>query len=265
MLLTSLRRIRLSLGLTDKTENNRRLTRWIASISNRIESFLNRELQLMERTEYFDTLTLQTTYYPKAYPITEIESIYSDSEGLYTSPSEENDWYTGRHADSVVLDSPVVEAKKGLRVIYTGGIAEHATRSTYTMASALTTGKYVLGLNTSAFGYVFTGGTTAIVEVLYGIFDAGESLQQYDDTELVTTSGAPIVLTTKTKESLAEVNPDIVEAVELEIRYMDDHRSDYENSSTIKNATHRTSFETEYDLLPQTRSLIQKYQNVVLS
>ena len=254
----------MSLELSDKIATNRRLTRWISSISSRIEMFLNRELELKSRIQFFDSGPGQLEYFTDAYPITTITKVESDWEGLYDSPTDETDFFPGRNEDAVILDVPVTPAKRGLRITYIGGISEHGVNSEYTMASSLTAGKFLFGVTSGAAGFVITGGTSAVIEVLYGVFDAGENTQQYDEEDLVNTFGSVIVLTTKDKESLAEINPDIVEATELEIRYMNDHRSNFENDSTVKGATKRANFTEEYNLLPQTRSLLSKYQNIIL-
>jgi hypothetical protein len=67
-----------------------------------------------------------------------------------------------------------------------------------------------------------------------------------------------------TLRCLAEAYPDIVTACELELRYIHDHRNDFENQSTLKGQTSRRDMSVDYNLVPEVRSMIDKYRNFIL-
>lgn len=282
MRLTSYNRVLLALSsgetsLEDNLEHKRRFLTLIPSVSNRVENFLNRNLELKSYTEFKDSLPETKQYFILGIPITTITSIHQDSTGLYNgSETAEGDFYINKNSDGFVLDSPVTPEKSGLRIIYTGGLAVHGVNSTYVLTSenttALVAGNFVIGNDSLTQGKVFSkSGATIVIEVLYGVFDLGEKILGYTsegDTSPITDADA--ILDSVTSLSMAESFPDIVTATELEIRYMDDHRSDFENISSQKSGTQRNpllnadSGRSEYDLVPEVRSLLQPYRNLYI-
>jgi hypothetical protein len=270
MILTSLNRVLINLSegepyLSTDYERRRRFIKRIASVSSDIEDHLNRNIELKSYTEFFDTLDLSLEYSLKAFPISALTSVYSDITGLYDGgESLESDYIIGKNNDTVCLASSISQARKGLRVIYTGGLATHAVRSTFTLssegASPFTAGMFVTGGSSNAMGIVVSkASTTMVIEVLYGIFEVGEIVSGKTTETGAVTSGVTAVLSARTVTSLAESYPNIVEATEMEIRYRDDHRSDYENLSTDKGSTTRKDLTKNYDLLPEVRKILQPY------
>jgi len=88
--LTSLRRVKYSLGIT-KTDQDHILSRLVGSASKQIVYWLRRldntgteAIKLQSRTEYIDPIAGQRVFYPRAYPVSSITSIYGDTTGLYT-------------------------------------------------------------------------------------------------------------------------------------------------------------------------------------
>lgn len=248
MLLSSLRRLRLVCAgmttdpITDNLTNNRLLKQWLSATSQQIEKFLNRELHIEIRTEYFDVTYMRDEYWPKAYPISSITSVYSDSTGLYDgSESEESDYYIGIHERSVCLDTTFDWiARKGLRIIYTGGLAYDPVKSIFSLASiagTFTIGKYAIGNTSGAVGIISAWSTPALtVENYHGIFISGEIISQYDN-EAGTTPVTPTVygtISAITRQSLAEAYPAITQACESQVRYYWKHTTDFENNSTTK-------------------------------
>ena len=268
MQLTSWRRLRHILGknepLADDFINKRIYLPMIASISSRIETYLDRIIKLDTYTEYFDTLAGQRNYPVKAWPISSVTSVKSDSLGLYDgSESTESNYYIGIDSNAVVLDSSVVPARKGLQIVYIGGLALHGTQSQFVLASEggteIAAGNYVRGQTSGASGYVIEKTLTTItIEVLYGYFQEDETIEAAAGEDDDAISGATAVLDSVTLRCLAESYPDIVLACEMEIRYMVDHRFDYENFSTGKNTT-RKDMTQDYNLLPEVRSLLDTY------
>ena len=239
-------------------------------MSARIQTYLNRNLELTSHTEYFDTFPERLEYWVRAFPISSITSVHSDSTGLYDgSETAESDYYAGQDSISVVLDVGVTKALRGLRIIYTGGLATHGTQSQFTTendgSTAITVGEYVEGQTSFAQGYVIARGSgTITIEVLAGIFEVGETIQAKATVDGALIANATTDIASATVRCLAELYPDIVQATELELRYMDDHRSDYENQSTDKGATSRKDLTKNYNLLPETRSILEPYKSITL-
>lgn len=273
MLLTSYRRILFALGgkdiLTNNFQNKRNFANWIPAISARIENFINRFTELTSHTEYFDSLENSFEYFVKGYPITALTSVKSDSTGEFNgSESSESNYFIGKNQNSVGLAVSLVPAIRGLQIIYTGGLAAHGTQSTFELTNEGSTpfvaDKYVEGQDSLAMGYVISkSSSTIVIEVLYGIFQVGEQIKgksAWDSPTFETDMEADI--DSVTTRCLAETYPDIVRACELEIRYMNDHKSDFENTNTAKGTTTRKDMEKDYGLLPEVRSLLQDYVNI---
>lgn len=268
--LTSFRRITYlysdSGGKLDEVPKiSRRFIPFITAISVTIENHLCRKLESKSRTEYFDTLPGQVEYFTKAHPITTLTSMKSDSTGLYSgSETTESNTYIGKNLNSAVLDYPVTPAVKGLQVVYTGGLASHGTQSQFTLSTeagtAIAAGHYVVGSTSGATGYVISKALTAItIEVLYGKFIVSETITPRTTEDGDAISGASAVLASRDVESLAESYPDIVAAAEIQLMYMERHKTDLENQSTLKQQTNRIDFTSEHNLLPEVRNMLEKY------
>lgn len=274
MNLTSWQRLRHMIGgntpLKDDAINKRRFLNYIPAISRRIEEFLNRDLEIVSHTEYFDVLPLTSEYFTQSFPITTITSLESDSTGLYEgSETSEVDYYTGKNATSIVLDTSATPSLKGLKIVYTSGLATSGTKSQYTLenlgAQEPVVGNYIEGNDTGSMAIVsaWVAGTKLLtIDLLYGIFDVGESF-----TLRATETGTAIVngtgdIASKDVLSLAETYTDIVTACELEIRYMDDNRSSFETQANFRNQQTKVDMTRTYDLLPEVRSLLEPYRNI---
>jgi len=271
MNLTSFNRLRFVLGgsqpLSDNIANKSRFLTWIPTISARIEDYLDRSLELVARTEYADALPETLEYWMKATPIISVASVKSDSEGLFDgSETSEVNWHIGKDQKSVVLQTSVTPAIRGLQFVYTGGLATHGTRSIFELenegAAPFVAGKYVEGLSSGAVGLVTDKtGTALTIDVSFGVFEDGESIKGKVDWNGADVANMTADIASVTSRSLAESHSAIVEACELEMRYYDDHRSDYENSGTTKGTTTRRSLTEKYDLLPEVKALIKSYVN----
>jgi hypothetical protein len=103
-----------------------------------------------------------------------------------------------------------------------------------------TVGKFITGTTSEAVGIVKAAtATTITVEILYGIFEAGEALAQYDLEDLSGSSTATATLSAITQQALAETYPDIVRACEIQVRHYWKHKDDFELSSTSKDGTNQ--------------------------
>lgn len=248
MLLTSYDRMIRYLGtasnaLTDNRGNKQMIMNWIQSVSKQIENYLNRTILISSYTEYFDvTKARQVEFFPSAYPITTLTSVYIDSESLFTGgESEIENCVIGMNNDSIVLPyvCPILGLKV-MRIIYTGGLAYHGTQSlfTCTITGSPTNNKFYLGSASGAVGILKANtSTTLTIETLYGVFEAGETLTEYDDEDITTPSGVSATLDTITRQSLFELYPDLVRAIEIQVRYNWKHKDDFELTGTNKDGT----------------------------
>lgn len=260
-------------------DNKRALIQWRSSISHSFRHYLGRELLAQSRTEYFDTSYRQVTYFPDAVPILSVTSLFADGLGQYDNSEYEittSDYIIGKDRFSIVLNYPVLQHEKGLRLIYTGGLAYHAVNSTFIvsdMEGSPNTNHYAFGESTESVGKVVSWNAVTgalVVENLYGIFDAGESLAFQtipgdDDSNVDGISGS---IDSIYQQSLAEAYPDLERAVEIETRFMVAHQKDFENTGSDPqgNTMRRSStiYQTVAPFQPETIAILDRYRRVHL-
>lgn len=270
--LTSWQRLRRSIGgndpFNDDAINKRKFLNFIPAVSRRIQEFLNRDLELTTHTEHFNTLPITTEYFFENYPITSLTTVETDSTGLYDgSETTETDFYIGIHDSSIVLDSPATAAKKGLRVTYISGLATTATNSQYTLsdlgATEPSVGDFFIGATSLAVGIVtayVSASLLVTVDILYGVFQASETYTLQTEEESGTITDGTGTISSKDVISLAESFPDIVTACELEIRYFNTNRSQFETQANFRGQTSKMDLTREYSFLPEVRSLLETYR-----
>jgi hypothetical protein len=281
MLLTSLPRLRNYIGgssdpLTDNIANNRELKMWLNTVSNSIEQYLNRSIEISSRTEYFDVDGFgQNIFYPKAMPIVSITSLYEDSDGLFTggeSIIDDTDYNTGSDNNCIVLLSPMQYlAKKALRLIYTGGLAYDAVETRFTVSSitgSWTAERYIIGSLSGAVGiYKSQSTTTFTVQTLYGKWVIGDVLSEQAAEDGNATEGVSGTIATITRVSLCEAYPELSTACEMEIRYHWKNKMNYENNAVNKDSSQRGTYPgsstSMYRLRPETISMITPYKRYV--
>ncbi len=268
-----LRYIGSAAALTDTKTEKQTIVNWILSASKQVETFLGRWLAIAAYTEYFDTPNEKTVqFFVKGYPVTTLTSVYISGDSLWDgSESEVDDCFIGRNSNCVTLPTPPsVLGLKTHRVIYTGGLAYSGVRSVFTlvdMAGTWTVGKYAYGGTSEAVGIIKAASATSLtVEVLYGIFEAAETLTEYEDEDLATiVAGASATLSAISQQSLVENYPDIVRACEIQARHYWKHKDDFEATSTNKDGTNqrRIGYEEKSVLIPEAMSLLMPYRNLV--
>jgi hypothetical protein len=250
MLLSSYQRLLRYCGgdnvLTDNQVNRMQLMTWLASVSTSIEHWLNRGIQLQTAfVEYFDVRFHNNEYYPYYIPVTNIESVYVDFLGMWTggqSQLSDISYHAGVNGNSLVLIfARPFETKKGLQLTYDGGLASDATQSIYacTFTGTWTPGTFVYGTSSGSVGILMStdNSTKMTVSVLYGIFQVGETLAQWDTEMGIGTSTATAVYNSATSLSLAEAYPEIVAATEIQIRYMKKNKDRFENAQITKDGS----------------------------
>lgn len=107
------------------------LTAIIASVSASAVRYMDRQIELVSRTEYFDVEPLMDSVQLSAWPITSITSVHYDPERTYgTSALIDSDDYTFTEYGRLLIDycpnGTDRTQRRALKVIYTGGLADDA-------------------------------------------------------------------------------------------------------------------------------------------
>ena len=287
-MLSSLTKLSKYTGLSisdgkDAAGNRARLLNWQSAASGKIEKLCNRSFIIQSRTEYFETGVRQRSFFPKAYPVVSITSIKADSLGMFDGSSEwtlssATDYHLGVDSLWIDINYPVLAGPRGLQIVYTGGLAYHEVRSTFTVSGVSGTpaaGNWCTNSTGTAVGIVrsYTATTTLVVENVYGVFAADDVLsffakedQIFDTTGIVSTqaaiSGVAATIASIYQQSLAEAFPALERAMEVEVRYMAKHQLDFENVSTMNDQTQRrqaTQFQRGFDVQPETLALCNNF------
>ena len=253
-----------------------RIENLIISISKKVENYLGYSLDIQSRTEYHDVNHNQQVFFTKAQTIQSLTSLYVDYTGLWdgSTESEIDDCYVGIDNKSVVLPVKLSQpTQKGVRIIYTGGLAYDGvkTRITVDDTTDWTVNRYAVGGTSGAVGIVSSviDGTALSIENLQGIFEAGETISQhsYEDPASRGSASATAVISTIDRPSLVESYPDIVLAAEIEINYHFKHKNDYEMITDNRDGTslRRDRFrKPETPFIEEVMQLLNPYRTVVL-
>lgn len=127
--LTTLARVKARLGKTssEDTADDAQLAMLIQGVSRRIERHLDRELERVARTEYLSVRQWRTQYALRAYPVASVASVYFDPESVFGADTllTSTDYVIDDEVGAIVLRStPLADAPRALKVVYTGGIAD---------------------------------------------------------------------------------------------------------------------------------------------
>lgn len=248
---------------------------WLISVSDQIEKYLNRSLLIEARTEYYDAKYQKDEFFIKGAPVTTLTSVYIDSSGLWDgSESELSNPYIGADSRSIVLANMLNwTARKGIRIIYTGGMAYHPVNSIFvvTNSNTPTVGNYMKGGTSGAIGIVSAWDNSTkklTIENYYGKFEVGETLTEYtDEGETETTPAVTATLDSVDRWSLAEAYPPIASAAEMQCRYYWVHSTDFENTGSMKDGTTTRQRQDRrvLPLLPEVMNLLAPYRRMILS
>jgi hypothetical protein len=189
MLLTSAERLMQYTELVDQAGDApvklRDMKMWLTGTSARIESYLNRQLHIEQRTDYFDSYETQIEYTPLATPILQINSVYASAMGLYQGEEYSViNFYGSRFNQALSLAYPVLRWRKGLRLKYLAGYAYEPTKSTYAVQGLTTewfVDKWIVGATSGAAGVIVAFDDQdwpkwITIDVRYGKFVEGELL-----------------------------------------------------------------------------------------
>jgi hypothetical protein len=258
--------------ITNNVTNRRALANWIPAISAQIENYLNRTLTIGNEVEYFDILFGKMEFFVKRIPVITVTTVELDPLGIWSGTGFAQLPYIhpGQDYKSIVIQHPLIfpcPAKNALRFTYNGGLANSGINSGWTLSTNTGTwaaGNYVIGTSSGACGIVvsYVGATKLLtLENYYGQFQAGETITGYSD-EGTTATGDTNTIVTLTSPSLVDVALPIVQACEMQIRYMFKHQTDLENMGTNKDGTtlrRKESPDESSQLLPEVEHMLSPY------
>jgi hypothetical protein len=152
-------------------------------------------------------------------------------------------------------------------------MAAHPVQSTFAVSSPTgtwTAGEYVVGGTSGAHGKVVSATGTPVSSIvvanLYGVFEASETITEYDTESSQGSEDGTATIDSITAQSLAEAYPDITRACEMQIRYMWKHKHDFENNTTSPEGTvRRNPEEAEGELQPEVKALLRRHQRLTLA
>ena len=230
-------------------------TNWISAASAMIEAYCSRQFHIESRIQYFDYTDTRREFFPYATPIlvSPVPVMAIDPMALWNGDEGTVDnIFIGVDGNSIGLPMKLnmratssaaggSAAPASVRITYTGGLAYHATQSVYGYtagAGTMAAGKYVRGGTSNAWGCIIAvTATTVTLEVMFGIFTAGETLTEYATETANTGDGVTATLGAAVTLGLAEVAPDIVRACEVQVRFMSKHKFDFEMNGAQKDGS----------------------------
>lgn len=282
MNLTSLNRVKNALGITSQ-DNDPQLSRLVSTASNRIAFYLRREnaIRLTTYTEYLNPSLGQRVFRLKAYPISSITSIYTDTTGQYSGDEElvdSLDYIIGVDNKTIIFEVAPISGvyPKSLKVTYIGGIAADGVISSWTKSAdtggTLAVDNYIKGSSSGSVGKITARAAGTIsYESIYGEF-SGETITEYSSLDnslsgglgVNNPTGVTATLTASTSLSLAETAPDLSQGCEMYIHYLWRNKDTFGNitiSRDGENRSSRSDMATNTELTPEVREIVDTYRN----
>jgi len=236
-------------------------------MSRNIESFINTKFNQEQRIEFFNISPYQTIFYTSSI-INSVTSLKYSYTGEFTGEeSDVTDYILGTNNKSIITHRALTNIKtpKGLKLVYTGGLAIHGTRTDCigtNLSGNPLAGNYIRNTNGAVGILTSVNAPNFTYEALQGVFEAGDVL-----TISLTENGSAIPATTAsilsiTNKSLVEQYPEIGMACDMQIRYMFKHKDNFEDtnvnrdSSTFGNTQYVKAENNIYELRPEVRSML---------
>lgn len=258
----------------------RALTQWANSISTDFQNYCFREFIIAPRVQFFDVLGTQE-FWPRAVPVISIEEIANDPLGLFEGDQWilQTDIYhlsqTGRSIQMVY--SVMTGGWRAARITYTGGLAYHATQSTFTVIGVTGVGNiqpgfFAYGLNSEAIGKVVS--ITAVIgsdpisyvlvlDNVYGIFQILDPLTFQSTYQAQDIPGTAATILSIDRQSLCEAFPNLNRAVEIEVDAMNKRQGNFQvqvEGGTRSGATYRKQTDNPdgYNFQDETRGILDR-------
>lgn len=252
---------------SDTTQNGQ-LTSIISMMSAAFERYMRRYLYAVERTEYFDILSVENRiFFPKGTPITAVTGYYDQGRDFDTA-MDTDDIFVGEEGMSVEIDDGYLmqEGSKVLKLVYTGGLATSTWNTTAVLSGV--TGTFTAGnalyVSTNVKGTVvsWTAATSTLVwtpTVTDSTFD--EKTGGLAVGDVVKESGAS---PTGTIASFSTANllydyPDIMAAALAQAGYIF-RRKDHAGKTEIQALGERFYTDKASYLCPEAIELLEPYR-----
>lgn len=232
-------------GVNNDTDIQRRTRRsllgWLLEVSSGFQNYCQREFLVAERVQYFDVAGPKMEYFPTAVPVLSISEVANDPLGLFNGGewilTPDQDYHLSQTARSIVMVFNVlIYGNRSLRITCTGGLAYDAVNSTYTVedeegSSNIQPGYYAFGATSEAIGKVVSynaGSHQLVLASVSGVFGLEDlTFQPAIYSQDIANTGATI--SAISRQSLVEAYPDLAQAINTEVRYMEKHEFDFEN------------------------------------
>lgn len=265
----------------EQQATRRLLILWATSISTSFENYLNRDLLIREREEYFDVIGNGMNYFVRAVPIVEILRVQNDPTGQFDGSewtlTAKQDYYPGSIGTYVqIWFNMLMNGPRCLRIKYVGGLAYDATKSTYTLkdvagADKFTAGLYVYCETTESLGRVVSydaESRACVIENIVGVPIPGETIKLQASLNGQDIPGVSAVIDTVDRASIVAGFPDLDQALMIEARYMQKHQTDFENTSSggPQGSTYRHTpgDRRAYNFQPETLGILDKYRRLLV-
>lgn len=215
MRLTTLARVKRLLALST-TQHDAWLNQRIVGVSERVQRCLGRHVLRTSRTEDYDVEPGQTRVFLKGWPVDSGASFYNDYTREFTgSAIATTAYHVNNDYGAVVFDKyALVDGPGVFRATYSGGLAATLQRlvTVATVTQAFASNETITGATSEAQAtWVSTNGTTLTMDVLFGAFEAGETLSG--------STGGAATLTSLTTEPLLHTHAQVCEAVEAQLLF----------------------------------------------
>jgi len=270
-------------GVNSDTNEQRSVRRnlidWATAISTSFESFCNRQFLIAERTEYYDVPPGGMTYFLRAVPLVDWVEVQNDPTGQFNGSQwtlvKGQDYYEAAEGGNLQIWTNVLTCgPRYLRVRYIGGMAYHPVNSLYmvtgvTGASNIVAGRYAYGTLSESIGLVVGYADDELeIQNISGLFLEGEPLtfQASMYGQDIPATGA--VIDALTRPSLVAQCPDLDQALLIELRYMQKHQHDFENTSSggQQGSTYRHTVGDmrPYNFQPETMGILNRYKRFLV-
>ena len=242
-------------------ETKRMMSRIIAGVSQRIEQFCQRTMQVTQKVELLATGPHGRFLFVEAPYIREVVSLEYDPMGTFTSGfstlDEGNDFAISpdRYQVNITVAWPIMYSApaRPFRLTYMGGVAYSTDLTIYagTVTGTLTAGTYAQDDGRQIIIKAWDGTAKRVTfSADFGTFATGDVL---------TCGSATLTLGAVIQDSITNDHPILETAALMQVAYEWERRKTAgRNSSTMGNGV--TNYQGEYFLLKEVEDRINNYQ-----
>lgn len=266
----------------------RQIIQWATSISTSFEDYLSRQILIAERIEYFDVPGNGQSFFVRGVPIltdrllTDSDAfmeVQNDPTGQFTGSqwtlTPGTDYYIGETGTYVrIWVNLLIGGSRFLKIRYIGGMVDHPVISRCTTvdedeADEIKANRFVYGETSESQGRVVSfSGHTLEIENIVGLFHPGEKLKFQTTLDGQDITDCEATLASIDRPSLVQQFPDLDQALLIELRYMQKHQMDFENTSSggPGGSTYRHTFGDRKPVIfqPETLAILNRYRRMLV-